>query len=88
MIQSFEKIFQILFVELILIQLLYKHDIYFLQVTYSETYTMSLSQSAQMFCPGGRLDCGVVGRGFVSGAETGLSPARAGDEGVATPLGM
>ena len=55
---------------------------------FSGTYTMSLSQSAQMFCPGGRLDCGVVGCGFVSGAETGLRPVKAGDEGVATPLGV
>lgn len=49
---------------------------------------MSLSHSAQTFCPGGRLDCGVDGWEccFVSGAETGLSPARAGEHGVITPL--
>lgn len=49
---------------------------------------MSLSHSAQTFCPGGRLDCGVDGCDccFVSGAETGLSPARAGEHGVITPL--
>lgn len=48
---------------------------------------MSLSHSAQMFCPGGRLVCGVDGCcGFVSGAWTGLSPARAGEDGVITPL--
>lgn len=53
----------------------------------ASTYTMSLSHSAQMFCPGGRLDCGVDGCwGFVSGAETGLSPVRAGEDGVTTPL--
>lgn len=51
------------------------------------TYTMSLSHSAQMFCPGGRLDCGVDGCCcLVSGAETGLSPVRAGEDGVITPL--
>lgn len=50
------------------------------------TYTMSLSQSAQMFCPGGRPLCGVVGCGFVSGADTDRSPARAGDDGVITTL--
>jgi hypothetical protein len=47
---------------------------------------MSLSHSAQMFCPGGRLVCGVVGCGFVSGAWTDLNPARAGEDGVTTPL--
>lgn len=47
---------------------------------------MSLSHSAQMFCPGGRLVCGDVGCGFVSGAWTDLSPARAGEDGVITPL--
>lgn len=53
---------------------------------------MSLSHSAQMFCPGGRLDCGVEGCCcccwccLVSGDETGLSPARAGEDGVITPL--
>jgi len=47
---------------------------------------MSLSHSAQMFCPGGRLVCVDGVCGFVSGAWTGLNPARAGEDGVITPL--
>lgn len=47
------------------------------------TYTMSLSQSAQMFCPGGNCGfpgaaVGVAGAGLVSGAVTCLSPAMPG----------
>lgn len=54
--------------------------------TSGKTYTISLSQSAQIFCPGGKLDCGVVGRGFVSGAETDLNPDNAGEVGDTPPL--
>lgn len=40
-----------------------------------------------MFCPGDKLPCGGgVGWGLVSGADTDLSPVRAGDDGVTTPL--
>lgn len=40
------------------------------------TYTMSLSQSAQMFCPGGKCGCAECrGCCLISGADTCLRPA-------------
>lgn len=48
---------------------------------------MSLSHSAQIFCPGGRVACGEAGGGsFVSGADTDLKPAIGVTDGVTIPL--
>lgn len=62
-----------------------KYTLVFISVWNAQkiTYTIKRSQSAQMFCPGGRTlkgsSWGVVGVGLVSGATTCRKPVAEGD---------